>query len=240
MPKAAEYHEHASVEEIIHPHEDMLADTPEQAAGPAYRSDKPTAMAALREPGLRCCRCDLCATRTQVVFGVGSPTARLVIIGEGPGEQEDKAGQPFVGRAGQMLNSLLEEAGIARDDVWITNTVKCRPTVLQGKRVANRPPRVPEIKACAIWRLGELDIIKPQVICCLGAVAAKAILARDVKMTQERGQWLPFGLPVEGMEGTEVIISYHPAYILRQEGEAYDRIRGQAAADFTLIASRLR
>lgn len=240
MPRAAQYHEHASVEEIIHPHEDMLADTPEQAAGPAYHDDKASAIAALSEPGRRCCRCDLCATRTQVVFGVGSPTARLVIIGEGPGEQEDKAGQPFVGRAGQMLNSLLEEAGIARDDVWITNTVKCRPTVVQGNRVANRAPRVPEIKACAIWRLGELDIIKPKVVCCLGAVAAKAILARDVKMTQERGQWLPFGLSIEGLEGTEVIITYHPAYILRQEGEAYDRIRGQAAADFGMIKGKLR
>jgi uracil-DNA glycosylase family protein len=239
MPKVAQPHEHASVEEIIHPHEDMLADTPDQAAGYAYYGDKAEALAALREPGMRCCRCDLCAGRTQVVFGEGSPTASLLIIGEGPGEDEDKAGHPFVGRAGQMLNKLLEEAGIARQEIWITNTVKCRPTVLKGRRVANRAPLVPEIKACTIWRAGELDIIKPAVVCCLGAVAAKVIMGRDVKMTLERGQWLPFELPVEGMEQSQVIATYHPAYILRQEGEAYDRIRSQAAADFAAIAARL-
>jgi len=98
---------------------------------------------------------------------------------------------------------------------------------------------VPEIKACAIWRLGELDILKPRVVCCLGAVAGKAVLGRDVKMTIERGQWLPFVLPIEGMENSQVILTYHPAYILRQEGEAYDRIREQAAADFPAIASVL-
>ena len=239
MPATPRPHEHGSVGEIIHPHEDMLADTPAQAAGPAYYEGKAPAIAALREPGLRCCRCDLCATRTQVVFGEGSPAATLVIIGEGPGEGEDKSGHPFYGRAGQTLNRLLEEAGISREAVWITNVVKCRPTVLNGKRVANRPPRVPEINACAIWRLGELDIIKPRIVCCLGAVAAKAIVGRDVKMTQERGQWLPFTLPIEGMEHSEVIVTYHPSYIMRQEGEAHDRIKGQAAADFAAIAARL-
>ncbi len=239
MPKAAQPHSHQDIEEIIHPHEDMLADTPEQAAGPAYRGDKDVAIAALRAPGVRCCRCDLCATRTQVVFGEGSPTASLLIIGEAPGEGEDKSGHPFYGKAGQMLNSLLDEASILRENVWITNVVKCRPTVQNGKRVANRAPRVPEIKACAIWRTGELDIIKPRIVCCLGAVAAKAIVGRDVRMTVERGQWLPFDLPIEGMEHSEVMLTYHPSYVMRQEGEAYDRIRAQSAADFAMIASRL-
>jgi uracil-DNA glycosylase len=218
----------------------MLADTPDQAAGPAYTADKPTAIAALRDPGVRCCRCDLCATRTQVVFGEGSPTATLMIIGEAPGEGEDKSGHPFYGRAGQMLNSILDAAGIARDQVWITNTVKCRPTAVTGRRVSNRAPRVPEIKACAIWRTGELDIIKPRVVCCLGAVAAKAMMGRDVKMTVERGQWFPFPMPIEGMEHSEITVTYHPSYIMRQEGEAYDRIRAQADADFGAIASKLR
>src|SRR3954454_4050761 len=123
MPKTAQPHEHASVEEIIHPHEDMLADTPAQAAGPAYDRDKAEAIAALREPGLRCCRCDLCATRTQVVFGEGPANARLMIFGEAPGADEDRSGHPFWGRAGQVFNSLLETAGLARDEVWVTNTV---------------------------------------------------------------------------------------------------------------------
>src|SRR5688500_12690040 len=102
MPNVARPHTHARVEEIIHPHEDMLADTPDQAAGSAYNKGKAEALAALREPGVRCCRCDLCATRTQVVFGEGSARARLLIIGEAPGEEEDKSGHPFVGRAGKV------------------------------------------------------------------------------------------------------------------------------------------
>ncbi len=239
MPKVAQPHTHTSVDQIIVPHEDMLADTPQQAAGEAYRADKATALAALREVALRCCRCDLCATHTHVVFGEGSPTARLLIIGEAPGEGEDKAGRPFVGRAGQVLNSLLDEAGIKREDIWITNTVKSRPTNHTGNRVSNRPPLVPEIKACTIWRMGELDIIKPEIVCCLGAVAAKAMLGRDVQMTRERGQWLPFGLPIAGMESSQVLMTYHPSYIMRQQDEAYDRIRSQAAADFAAIAARL-
>ncbi len=240
MPKAAQPHTHLSPEEVIHPHEDMLADVPAQAAGSAYQSDPAVAIAALREPALRCCRCDLCATRTQVVFGEGAPAARLMIIGEAPGADEDRSGHPFWGRAGQVLNSVLEEVGISREEVWITNTVKCRPTNVSGKRVSNRPPRVPEVKACTIWRMGELDIIKPKIVCCLGAVAAKALMGRDVKMTLERGQWLPFPLPVEGMENSEVMVTYHPSYIMRQQGEAYDRIRAQAVADFTIMAARLR
>lgn len=240
MPRQAQPHEHASTEETIHPHEDMLADTPAQAAGPAYYEDKADAISALRDPALRCCRCDLCVGRTQVVFGEGSAHARLMIIGEAPGADEDKSGHPFYGRAGQVLNSLLDDAGISREDVWITNTAKCRPTVQQGKRLANRPPRTPEIKACAIWRTGELDIIKPYFVCCLGAVAAKAVMGRDVRMTVERGQWFPFPLPIEGMEQSEVMVSFHPSYIMRQQDEAYDRIRSQAEADFALIASRLK
>ena len=118
--------------------------------------------------------------------------------------------------------------------------MKCRPIAVQGKRISNRAPRVPEIKACEIWRRGELEILKPRVVCCLGAVAAKAIVGRDVKMTVERGQWLPFGLPIDGMEQSEVIVTFHPSYVMRQEGEAYDRIRAQSIADFGMIAAKLK
>ncbi len=233
-------HPHSSVEEAIRPHDGMLEDKPVQVVGKAFERGPAEAMAALREPGLRCCRCDLCATRTQVVFGEGSPQARLMIIGEAPGADEDKSGHPFWGRAGQVFNSLLAAAGIARENVWVTNTVKCRPTKGDGRRVSNRPPLAPEIKACNIWRTGELEIIKPRIICCLGAVAAKAILGRDVRMTMERGQWFPYPGPVEELEGSEVIVTYHPSYIMRQEGEAYDRIRAQSDADFAAIASKLK
>lgn len=233
-------HSHNSIEEIIRPHEGMLEDTPAQVVGEAYGGDVGKAIAALREPALRCCRCDLCASRTQVVFGEGPAAARLMIIGEAPGADEDRSGHPFWGRAGQVFNSLLETAGISRDEVWVTNTVKCRPTKGEGRRVSNRPPLTPEIKACNIWRTGEIDIIKPRIICCLGAVAAKAVMGRDVRMTAERGQWFSYPRSIEGMEDSEVIVSYHPSYIMRQEGEAYDRIREQSDADFAAIASKLK
>lgn len=232
-------HSHTSVEEIIVPHEGMFEDTPEQVVG-GYSGDKAKDISALREPGLRCCRCDLCATRTQVVFGEGNPQAKLMIFGEAPGADEDKSGHPFWGRAGQVFNSLLETAGLDRSNVWVTNTVKCRPTKGEGRRISNRAPLTPEIKACRIWRTGELEIIKPRIICCLGAVASKAVMGRDVRMTVERGQWLPFTGDIEGMEDTEVILSYHPSYIMRQVDEAYDRIRAQSDADFAAIAAKLR
>jgi DNA polymerase len=163
-----------------------------------------------------------------------------MIIGEAPGAEEDKSGHPFWGRAGQVFNSLLETAGISRADVWVTNTVKCRPTKGEGRRLSNRPPLSPEIKACNIWRTGELEIIRPRIICCLGAVAAKAIMGRDVRMTVERGQWFPYPGPLEGLQASEVIVTYHPSYIMRQEGEAYDRIRAQSDADFAAIAGKLK
>src|SRR3954463_3505793 len=199
----------------------LAAQTPADAAGPAYTSGDPAqALIALRAPALSCQRCDLRQTRTHVVFGEGSPTARLILFGEAPGEDEDKTGRPFQGRAGKMLTKLLDEAGIRREDVWISNTVKCRPTKQEGRFVSNRPPRVDEVRACAIWRTGEMEILRPTILCCLGATAAKTILGREVKMTKERGQWL------EGPDGTAIILTYHPSYVMRQVGAAYDAIKG--------------
>lgn len=212
----------------------LAAQTPADAAGPAYSSGDPAqALVALRAPALSCQRCDLRLTRTHVVFGEGSPTARLIIFGEAPGEDEDKTGRPFQGRAGKMLSKLLDEAGIRREDVWISNTVKCRPTKQEGRFVSNRAPRVDEIRACAIWRTGEMEILRPGILCCLGATAAKTILGREVKMTRERGQWLA------GPDGTAIILTYHPSYVMRQVGAAYDAIKGEALADLRAIAARL-
>lgn len=233
-------HSHTSVDAILHPHPEMLEDTFEQVIGPALRQGAAIEIAALRKPALNCCRCDLCAGRTQVVFGEGSPHSKLVIIGEAPGADEDKSGHPFWGRAGQVFNSLLETAGIAREDVWVTNTVKCRPTRGERGRLSNRPPLTPEINACNIWRTGELAIIKPRIVCCLGAVAAKVIMGRAVRMTVERGQWFPYQGSLAGMEQSEVIVTYHPSYIMRQQGEAYDRIRAQVDADFGMMVEKLK
>ncbi len=212
----------------------LRALTPADAAGPAYHSgDSALALAALREPALTCIRCDLRLTRTHVVFGVGNPHARLILFGEAPGADEDASGLPFQGRAGQMLNSLLAEAGIRREDIWVSNTVKCRPIKAEGRLVSNRPPRVGEVRACAIWRTGEIDLLRAPLICCLGATAASALLGRAVKMTQERGQWLA------GPEGSRVLISYHPSYVMRQVGADLERIRGEVLTDLREVAARL-
>ncbi|HMA38314.1 MAG TPA: uracil-DNA glycosylase [Chloroflexia bacterium] len=212
----------------------LNARTPAEAAGPAYfAGDRAAALAALRTPALACIRCDLKLTRTQVVFGVGNPDAQLILFGEAPGADEDARGLPFQGRAGQVLNGLLADAGIRREEIWVSNTVKCRPTKVEGKRVSNRPPRVGEVRACAIWREGEMDLLKPPLICCLGATAAAAILGREVKMTKERGVWFP------SPAGAQVLITYHPSYVMRQIGPDYDRIRGEALVDLQKVATRL-
>jgi DNA polymerase len=212
----------------------LAAQTPADAAGPAYQAGDPAAaLAALRAPALSCQRCDLRLTRTRVVFGEGSPTARLILFGEAPGEDEDKTGRPFQGRAGKVLSKLLEEVGLRREEIWISNTVKCRPTKQEGRFVSNRPPRVDEIHACAIWRTGEMDLLRPAIICCLGATAAKTILGREVKMTKERGQWL------DGPHGAAVMLTYHPSYVMRQVGDAYDRIREETLSDLRAIVARL-
>ena len=143
------------------------------------------------------------------------------------------AGQPFVGRAGQVLDGLLAEAGIRREDVWISNTVKCRPTKVEGRRVSNRPPRVGEVRACAIWREGEMDLIRPAADLLPGRDRGGTILGREVKMTGERGLWF------DGPSGARVLITYHPSYVMRQVGPAYDRIRGEALADLREVAARL-
>ncbi|MGI8589029.1 MAG: uracil-DNA glycosylase [Chloroflexia bacterium] len=212
----------------------LRAQTPAEAAGPAYSSgDIAAALEALKRPALACVRCDLKLTRTHVVFGEGNPHSRLIIFGEAPGADEDKAARPFVGQAGKVLDALLADAGIQREEIWVSNTVKCRPTKQEGKRVSNRPPRVGEIRACAIWRDGEMDLLRPRLICCLGATAAGTILGRAVKMTKERGIWF------DGPDGARVLITYHPSYVMRQVGEDYERIRDETLADLREVAARL-
>ncbi|MFN7162664.1 MAG: uracil-DNA glycosylase, partial [Fimbriimonadales bacterium] len=123
-----------------------------------------------------CVACPLSQTRTQVVFGEGNPRAPLVIVGEGPGEQEDATGRPFVGRAGALLDKALREAGMARRHVYICNIVKCRACITENGRVRNRPPAPDEIQACFPWLDAQLTLIKPLVIVCLGAPAASTLI----------------------------------------------------------------
>jgi DNA polymerase len=151
--------------------------------------------------GPDCTRCKLHKGRNKIVFGDGSPSARLVFVGEGPGADEDAQGLPFVGRAGKLLTQMIEAMGLQRKDVYICNVVKCRPP-------ENRAPEPDEVAACSPYLLRQIDVINPKVIVCLGAVAAKTLLNTTRGITSFRGEWLEW-------RGRKLMATYHPAYLLR-------------------------
>lgn len=168
--------------------------------------------------------CDLCPLsrgRTQVVFGVGAPDADLMFVGEGPGEQEDLQGEPFVGRAGQLLTRLIEDIGLQRSDVYIANVVKCRPP-------GNRDPRPEEIEACSPWLDRQLELVRPRVVVTLGNFATKLLLDTKVGITKLRGQRHPF---TRGGIDASLVPTYHPAAVLRNGGRALAETR----ADFVKV-----
>jgi uracil-DNA glycosylase family 4 len=148
-----------------------------------------------------CIRCKLHKGRNKIVFGDGSPQARLLFIGEGPGRDEDLQGLPFVGRAGKLLTQMIEAMGLRRGDVYICNVVKCRPP-------ENRAPEKDEVAACSPFLFRQIDLVAPQVIVCLGSIAAQTILETTRGISQFRGQWLEF-------RGRKLMATYHPAYLLR-------------------------
>jgi uracil-DNA glycosylase len=160
-----------------------------------------------------CTRCDLALNRTNTVFGTGDPYSPLMLVGEGPGENEDATGLPFVGRAGKLLDDILAAVNLTRGDVYITNIVKCRAAVEEGGRMKNRQPRTSEIKACNIYLQGQTEAIRPKIILCLGGPAAKTVIDKDFRITKDRGKWYD----LEG--GIRAMATFHPAYILRQRGE---------------------
>jgi len=204
--------------------------------GPAVRASLPAGVAAatvapsgatvetlddIREELTDCRRCPLCAGRATVVFGVGNPQARLMFVGEGPGSEEDRRGEPFVGAAGKRLDQWIARIGLRREDVYIANIVKCRPP-------GNRPPLPDEAKVCLPYLLRQIRAIRPEIVCTLGATALKFLLGVEEKITRERGKW-------RERDGVPVLPTYHPAFILRnaaRETEVFE--------DFDLLASRLR
>lgn len=186
--------------------------------------EKEALLAQIREPALGCTRCGLSATRNRVVFGEGNPAAPLVFVGEGPGENEDATGRPFVGRAGKLLDEVLLRNGMTRKHVYICNVVKCRAANLENGRWLNRPPTPEETAACQPWLREQLDAIKPLVIVCLGAPSANSIIHKGFRMTSERGRWF-----TNSIYAPWATAAFHPAYVLRLQGPAY-----QAALD-TLI-----
>lgn len=155
----------------------------------------------VEEKAIACKRCGLRAGCKQVVFGEGKPDARLMLVGEGPGGDEDRLGRPFVGRAGKLLNRILEAAEIKREDVYITNVVKCRPP-------GNRNPVQPEVDACSSYLAEQFKLIRPEIVVCLGALATKTIIDKNAAITRVRGQW-------HEKEGMRVIATFHPAALLR-------------------------
>lgn len=170
-----------------------------------------------------CTLCPLAETRTQVVFGDGSPDADLVFVGEGPGAEEDRQGIPFVGRAGQLLTRLIEGIGLSRQDVYICNVVKCRPP-------GNRDPLPSEIESCRPYLEAQLDFVSPQVVVTLGNFATRLLLDTKAGITKLRGQEFPY------REGRAVLIpTLHPAAVLRNGGTAL----AQARADFVLAKRAL-
>ncbi|HUV05861.1 MAG TPA: uracil-DNA glycosylase [Armatimonadota bacterium] len=190
-------------------------------------------MEELKAKALNCQACELCETRTNVVFGEGNPATPLVLIGEGPGANEDATGRPFVGRAGQLLDQALRENAITRQHVYICNILKCRASIVEGGSVRNRPPRLSEVNACLPWLQQQLEIMEPLVILCLGGPAANVIIHKDFKMTKERGIW--FSTPY----ARYAMAALHPAYILRQDGETFQAARASLVADIAAARQKV-
>lgn len=153
-----------------------------------------------------CTRCDLYSGRTQSVFGVGNRTAQWMVIGEAPGVDEDRQGEPFVGRAGQLLNSMLKAVGLAREQVFIANILKSRPP-------GNRDPRPEEVRACIPYLYRQIELVNPTLILCVGRIAAQTLLAVDTPIGKLRGRLHTLA------SGRPMIVTYHPAYLLRSPGE---------------------
>ncbi len=166
----------------------------------------------LRRAADGCRGCDLYADATQAVFGDGRPDATMVLIGEQPGDQEDRRGEPFVGPAGRLLDTALAEAGIDRDRVYVTNAVKHFKFEQRGKRRIHKPPSRTEVVACRPWLVAELELVAPRLIVCLGATAAKAIMGPSFRLTEHRGTVLD--APDEHA-GAPVLATAHPSAVLR-------------------------
>ncbi len=173
-----------------------------------------------------CKRCGLAQGRTSVVFGEGHPKAALMLIGEGPGEMEDQTGRPFVGPAGQLLTEILKSVDISRDEVYITNVVKCRPP-------GNRVPTKLEMKACWMWLSAQIALINPKIIATLGNTPTSWLLGTDQGITEVRGRFYPW------KGGIEVFPMYHPSYLLRNPSRAKGSPKYQTWQDVQTLKARL-
>jgi DNA polymerase len=192
---------------------------PDSAPAPATRLSSPekaAAFAALRERALACVKCPhLASSRKSVAFGVGSIDAQLMFVGEAPGADEDEQGEPFVGKAGQLLTKIIQATGLSRADVYIANILKCRPDT-PGQSAGNRKPTSDEMATCIPYLHEQIDLIRPKVIVALGATAVEGLLGKTLGITKLRGTWKTY-------RGTPLMPTYHPAYLLRNQAMSEKR-----------------
>src|SRR5687768_6078504 len=187
-----------------------------QPAGRVGISDKAALLAPIQARVAVCVKCPhLAATRTQTVFGVGNPDAEVMCIGEAPGADEDARGEPFVGRAGQLLTKIIAAMGFCRSDVYIANVLKCRPDMPRGSS-GNRPPTPTEMQTCLPYLAEQIDIIQPKVMVALGATAVEGLLGTRGTMREMRGKW-------HSHRETPLMITYHPSYLLRNQAPSEKR-----------------
>jgi uracil-DNA glycosylase len=192
--------------------------------------DKAAALKAIDEDEVKpCTRCALSQSRTNTVFGEVNPAADLVFVGEGPGADEDRTGRPFVGRAGELLTKMIVAMGLTRDDVFICNIVKCRPP-------GNRAPAPEEVESCWDYLMRQLQIIAPKVIVTLGNPATQNLLRTRTGITRMRGSWQKLPDLADGLEGIDVMPTFHPAYVLRQYTA---ETRGKVWSDLQAVMNAL-
>jgi uracil-DNA glycosylase len=212
----------------------------------------------LRAAAAGCRACELWEPATQTVFGEGPETARIVLVGEQPGDQEDRTGEPFVGPAGRLLDKALADAGIDRQDAYVTNAVKHFRFTPKGKRRIHQTPGPEHLRACRPWLEAEFEVLKPEVVVCLGATAAKALISPSFRITQDRGRLLPWTPPGAGVvaddgaqeadddepdEGapaqTWMLATTHPSAILRTPDDAREAAYDALVADLAVVAGAL-
>ena len=205
--------------------------TPEDLLPKLSLEEQQERLAALKKEAGNCAKCKLSTTRTQVVFGEGNPNADVMFVGEGPGRQEDLTGRPFVGRSGELLTRIIEKGmGVPREDVYIANVVKCRPTEDLAFEQDRAPDRE-ETEACQPFLLKQIELIQPKVIVTVGGPAAKLLLNTTDGITRLRGRWADF-------RGIPVMPTYHPAYVLRNGGDK-SPLRRDVWADIQMVLQKL-
>ena len=194
-----------------------------------------TQIQALKTRASVCTACDLAETRANVVFGSGDAAAKLVLVAEGPSAADNHTTLPFSGPTGDLLDEVLTINDLTRSDIWLTNIIKCRAASRKGGVLKNRPPKASEIKACSKWLDGELTLVQPSVILCMGAPAAKTLIHRSFRITEERGIWF-----TDTQYAPFVMATFNPAYILRQEGEDFTAMRQILVNDIAEAVQKLQ